>query len=86
MKIILASKSGVRKDILDKYRIDNEVVVSNVDEDEIKESLLSVQRRKDGGASCAWSLLMNFEKVHSWSEIMKKTSHVHVNERYRNIM
>tara|TARA_B100001248_G_scaffold260927_1_gene250568 strand:- start:1581 stop:2165 length:585 start_codon:yes stop_codon:yes gene_type:complete len=41
MKIILASKSGVRKDILDKYRIDNEVVVSNVDEDEIKESLLS---------------------------------------------
>ena len=41
MKIILASKSGVRKDILDKYRIDNEVIVSNVDEDEIKESLLS---------------------------------------------
>ena len=41
MKIILASKSGVRKNILDKYRIDNEVIVSNVDEDEIKESLLS---------------------------------------------
>ena len=41
MKIILASKSRVRKDILDKYRIDNEVIVSNVDEDEIKESLLS---------------------------------------------
>ena len=41
MKIILASKSGVRKEILDKYKIDNEVVVSNVDEDEIKESLLS---------------------------------------------
>ena len=40
MKIILASKSGVRKDILDKYRIDNEVVVSNVDEDEVKNSLL----------------------------------------------
>ena len=39
----------------------------------IKESILSKQRRKDGGASCAWSLLMNFEKVHSWSEIMKKT-------------
>ena len=52
----------------------------------IKESILSVQRRKDGGTSCAWSLLMNFEKVHSWSEIMKKPSHVHVNERYRNIM
>ena len=41
MKIILASKSGVRKQILDKYKIDNEVIVSNVDEDEIKESLLA---------------------------------------------
>ena len=41
MKIILASKSGVRKQILDKYDIDNEVIVSNVDEDEIKESLLA---------------------------------------------
>ena len=41
MKIILASKSGVRKQILDKYKIDNEVILSNVDEDEIKVSLLS---------------------------------------------
>jgi septum formation protein len=41
MKIILASKSGVRKQILDKYNIDNEVILSNVDEDEIKQSLLS---------------------------------------------
>ena len=41
MKIILASKSGVRKEILDKNNIDNEVIVSNVDENEIKESLLS---------------------------------------------
>ena len=40
MKIILASKSGVRKEILDKYNIENEVIISNVDEDEIKESLL----------------------------------------------
>ena len=40
MKIILASKSGVRKKILDKYKIDCEVIVSNVDEDEIKNSLL----------------------------------------------
>ena len=40
MKIILASKSGVRKKILDKYDIENEVVTSNVDEDEIKKSLL----------------------------------------------
>ena len=41
MKIVLASKSGVRKQILDKYKIDNEVMVSNVDEDEIKDSLLA---------------------------------------------
>ena len=41
MKIILASKSGVRKQILDKYKIDNEVMVSNVNEDEIKDSLLT---------------------------------------------
>ena len=41
MKIILASKSGVRKQIMDKHDIDNEVIVSNVDEDEIKDSLLA---------------------------------------------
>ena len=41
MRIILASRSGVRKKILDKYRIENEVIVSNVDEDEIKDSLLA---------------------------------------------
>ena len=36
MKIILASKSGVRKQILDNYNIDCDVIVSNVDEDEVK--------------------------------------------------
>ena len=41
MKIILASKSAVRKKILDQNNIDNEVIVSNVDEDEVKESLLA---------------------------------------------
>jgi septum formation protein len=41
MKIILASKSGVRKEILDKHKIDNEVIISNVDEDEVKDSLLA---------------------------------------------
>ena len=40
MKIILASKSGVRKDILDKYKIPVIVSPSNVDEDQVKESLL----------------------------------------------
>ncbi len=39
-KIILASKSKVRKEILDKNNITNIVEPSNVDEDVIKESLL----------------------------------------------
>ena len=38
--IILASKSGVRKKILDQNEIMNKVVHSNVDEDEIKNSLI----------------------------------------------
>jgi septum formation protein len=41
MRIILASKSGVRKKILDKYKIENEVIISNVDESEIKDSLIA---------------------------------------------
>ena len=41
MKLILASQSGVRKKILDKYKIENEVIVSNLDEEEVKESLLA---------------------------------------------
>ncbi len=41
MKIILASKSGVRKKIMEENKIDCDVVVSNVDEDEVKSSLLS---------------------------------------------
>ena len=41
MKIILASKSEVRKKILDKHNIKNEVIPSNVDEDEVKVSLLA---------------------------------------------
>ena len=39
-KIILASKSKVRKKILDKNNIENYVVPSNVDEDIVKESLI----------------------------------------------
>ncbi|WP_415320827.1 Maf family protein [Candidatus Pelagibacter sp. Uisw_092] len=39
-KIILASKSGIRKKILDKNKIECRVEPANVDEDGIKESLL----------------------------------------------
>ena len=41
MKIILASGSGVRKQILDKHNIKADVVVSNADEEQIKATLLS---------------------------------------------
>ena len=39
-KIILASKSGVRKKILEAHNIMCKIEPSNVDEDNIKESLL----------------------------------------------
>ena len=39
-KIILASKSGVRKKILNLHGINCEVLPSNIDEDQVKESLL----------------------------------------------
>ena len=39
-KIILASKSKVRKEILDKNNIKSDVMPSNVDEDIVKESLI----------------------------------------------
>jgi len=40
INIILASKSKIRKEILDKNSIPHQVVPSNVDEDEIKNNLL----------------------------------------------
>ena len=41
MKIILASKSGVRKKILDEFKIESKVIPSNIDENEVKNSLLA---------------------------------------------
>ena len=41
MKLILASKSTVRKKILNKYKIDSEVIFSQVDEDQVKDYLLA---------------------------------------------
>ena len=42
MKIILASKSGVRKKILEKNKLECLVIPSGVDEDQVKDSLLAV--------------------------------------------
>ena len=41
MQIILASKSGVRKEILKKNKIDCDVEPSSIDEDEVKISMLN---------------------------------------------
>ena len=41
MKIVLASKSSVRKEILRKNKIDCDVEPSNVDEDEVKISMIN---------------------------------------------
>jgi septum formation protein len=41
VKIVLASKSGVRKEILEKNNFNCHVVPSNVDEDQVKNSLLA---------------------------------------------
>ena len=41
MKIILASKSGVRKKILENNKINCEVIHSNIDEDQFKEALIN---------------------------------------------
>ena len=41
--IILASKSGIRKKILEQNNITCEVIPSNIDEDEVKNSLLQVK-------------------------------------------
>ena len=46
-KLILASKSKVRKEILDKNNIPNKVEPSNVDEDIIKESLIKRKASPD---------------------------------------
>ena len=46
-KIILASKSKVRKEILDKNNIPNKVEPSNVDEDIVKESLIAEKATPD---------------------------------------
>ena len=42
MKIILASKSDIRKRILERNKFDCTIIPSGVDEDQVKDSLLAV--------------------------------------------
>ena len=46
-KIILASKSKVRKEILDKNNIENQVEPSNINEDMVKDSLIREKATPD---------------------------------------
>ena len=46
-KIILASKSKVRKEILDKNKIPNEVKPSNVDEEPVKKNLIKEKAKPE---------------------------------------
>ena len=46
-KIILASKSKIRKEILDKNKIPNEVKPSNVDEEPVKKSLIKEKAKPE---------------------------------------
>lgn len=41
MRLVLASKSGVRKEILERNKIDCDIEPSNVDEDEVKAAMLN---------------------------------------------
>ncbi len=47
LKIILASKSEVRKNILEKNKIACEVIYSNIDEDPIKENLIKLGEKPE---------------------------------------
>ncbi|WP_440933575.1 Maf family protein [Candidatus Pelagibacter sp.] len=68
-KIILASKSNVRKDILDKNDIECVVEPSNVDEDPIKESLLKEQASSE-------IISKNLAELKANTVSMKKTDEI----------
>ena len=68
-KIILASKSKVRKDILDKNDIKCVVEPSNVDEDPVKESLLKEQASSE-------IISKNLAELKANTVSMKKTDEI----------
>ena len=68
-KIILASKSKVRKDILDKNNIECIVEPSNVDEDPVKKSLLKEKARPE-------IISKNLAELKANKVSMKKTDEV----------
>ncbi len=69
--IILASKSKVRKEILDNYNVPCEVEASNVDEEPIKKSLL-----KEGATPEIISKNLAELKANKVSQKVKKADHL----------
>ena len=68
-KIILASKSKVRKKILDKNNIESDVVPSNVDEDIVKESLIKEKATPE-------TISKNLAELKANKVSMKKTDEI----------
>jgi len=68
-KIILASKSKVRKEILDKNNIESDVMPSNVDEDIVKESLIKEKATPE-------SISKNLAELKANKVSMKKTDEI----------
>ena len=68
-KIVLASKSKVRKEILDKNNIESDVIPSNVDEDIVKESLIKEKATPE-------SISKNLAELKANKVSMKKTDEI----------
>ena len=74
-KIILASKSEVRKEILDKNNIKSVVEPSNVDEEPVKESLLKEQVSSEIISKNLAELKANKVSMKKIDEIVQETLH-----------
>ena len=69
-KIVLASKSKVRKEILDKNNIINEAKPSNVDEDVVKESLIKEKASPEIISKNLAELKANKVSLNQWDKIV----------------
>ena len=77
MKIILASKSEVRRKILQKNKIDCEVIPSNIDEDQFKESLINEKATPEINKELAHSVnVKGLENLVKFSNVNTKIIHI----------
>ena len=70
IKIILASKSKIRKEILDKNNIPNLVKPSNIDEDFVKQSLLNKKATPEVISKNLAELKANKISQHSYDSLV----------------